>query len=472
VTRGFILGLMPSTPTPKDRASAGKAARQRASRSSHAEWTPPSTRTSPVKILTAQDKARVADLVPVRYGRMLPSAFTFYRGAAAIMAADLGSGRDSGLGVQLCGDAHLSNFGIFEAPDRRLVFDVNDFDETHPGPFEWDVTRLAASLAIGGRDRGFCSRERRAMVVGAVSRYREAMRSFAGMTDMEVWYSRLDVEEVTAYAARVTKADRARVDRAIRKARNKNSLRALKKLTMRSNGKLRIASRPPVLVPIEEMAQDFNVDDVPAMMQRLLGEYRRTLSDDSRAFVERYHYADAGHKVVGVGSVGNRAWIALLLGRDESDPLFLQVKEASASVLEPFSGASRYRHHGHRVVAGQRLMQAAGDVLLGWLTAEGPDGVKRNFYVRQLWDGKGSAEIETMRPESMRGYAELCGWTLARAHARSGDPIAIAAYLGKGDTFDRAMADFAEIYADQNERDYEEVKRAAKEGTIKVQTGI
>jgi uncharacterized protein (DUF2252 family) len=367
----------------------------------------------------------------------------------------------------------VSNFGVFEAPDRRLVFDINDFDETHPGPFEWDVKRLAASLAIGGRDRGFRRSERRATVVAAVSRYREAMRIFAGMSEIEVWYARIDVEQVIArYVAMVTKADRARLDRTLRKARNKNSLRALEKLTVRTDGRLRIASRPPVLVPIEDMAEDFNPDDVPAAMERLLGEYRGTLSENSRKLAERYHYADAGHKVVGVGSVGSRAWIALLLGRDESDPLFLQVKEAGASVLEPFSGTSHFRHHGHRVVAGQRLMQAAGDVLLGWLTAEGPDGVKRDFYVRQLWDGKGSADIETMRPGSMKAYADLCGWALARAHARSGDRIAIAAYLGKGDGFDRAMADFAERYADQNERDFAEVERAAEEGAIKVRTGI
>jgi uncharacterized protein (DUF2252 family) len=456
-----------------DRIASGKAARQRTPRSSHAAWEPDAKRKSPVKVLAGQDKTRVPELVPVRYGRMLASAFTFYRGAAAIMAADLASPPDSGLRAQLCGDAHLSNFGAFQAPDRRLVFDINDFDETLPGPFEWDVKRLAASLAIGGRDRGFSSRERRAAVLTAVCEYRTAMRRFAAMNEIDVWYSRLDVDEIRRrWHSKVTKEDRKRFDRGIAKARNKGNLRALQKLTERRNGDLRIASRPPILVPIEELAGGYSAEEISAAMTQLVDEYRRTLEGHSRALAERYRYVHAGHKVVGVGSVGTRAWVVLFLGRDQSDPLFLQVKEAEASVLEPFAGSSRFRHHGHRVVAGQRLMQATGDILLGWLTGPGLDGKRRHFYVRQLWDGKGSAEIEQMGPETMTGYAGLCGWSLARAHARTGDPAAIGAYLGKGDAFDRAIAEFSEAYADQNESDYQELLSAEAAGRVTVQTGV
>ena len=456
-----------------ERVATGKAARKRTPRSSHSAWEPDAKRKSPVKVLAEQDKTRVPELVPVRYGRMLASAFTFYRGAAAIMAADLATVPDSGLRVQLCGDAHLSNFGAFQAPDRRLVFDINDFDETLPGPFEWDVKRLAASVAIGGRDRGFSSRERRDAVLTAAREYRTAMRRFAAMSEIDVWYSRLDVDEIRRrLQSKVSREERKRFDRGVAKARNKDSLRALQKLTERRNGDLRIASRPPILVPIDELAVDHSAEEISAMMTQLLDEYRRTLDDHSRALAERYHYVHAGHKVVGVGSVGTRAWVALLLGRNQSDPLFLQVKEAGASVLEPFAGSSRFRHHGRRVVAGQRLTQAAGDILLGWLTGPGLDGKRRHFYVRQLWDGKGSAEIEQMGSETMAAYAGLCGWSLARAHARTGDPVAVGAYLGKGDTFDRAIAEFSEAYADQNESDYQALLSAEDSGRVTVQTGV
>ncbi|HEX2708316.1 MAG TPA: DUF2252 domain-containing protein [Solirubrobacterales bacterium] len=461
-------------PAPEN-AKSGKEARKRAPRSSQATWEPGPERRSPAEVLAEQDKTRVPELVPVRYGRMLASAFTFYRGAAAIMAADLASSPDSGLRAQLCGDAHLSNFGVFQAPDRRLVFDINDFDETLPGPFEWDVKRLAASVAIGGRDRKFEAGERREAVLKGVSEYRTAMASFATMNELDVWYARLEVADIASrWQEKVTKEDRRRVEKSVTKARNKGSLRALEKLTETRDGKLRIASRPPLLVPIEELAQreGRDAEEITALIMGLLSEYRGTLDDQARVLVERYHYIDAAHKVVGVGSVGTRAWITLLLGRNESDPLFLQMKEAGASVLEPFAGASRFRQHGHRVVAGQRLMQAAGDVLLGWLTVEGLDGKKRGFYVRQLWDGKGSAEIEAMGPETMAGYAGLCGWSLARAHARSGDRAAIAAYLGKGDSFDQAIAEFAEAYADQNEADYEALLEAERSGQLKVERGV
>jgi len=457
----------------RDPVARGRSARKDVPRSSQAVWEPPADRRDPVEVLAAQDADRVADLVPVRYGRMLVSAFTFYRGAAAIMAADLGSRPDSGLRVQLCGDAHLSNFGTFEAPDRRLVFDVNDFDETLPGPFEWDLKRLVASFEIGGRDRGFGAGERRRAVLAAARRYREAMRDFAAMGEREVWYSRLDVDAIAPQLrGTVTKQDRKRFEKGLKKARNKDSLRALDKLTEGSGETLRIASRPPVLVPARELAGDLSTAEVDAVMVRLLERYRATLPDEYRVLVERFRFIDAGHKVVGVGSVGTRCWIVLLLGRERSDPLFLQVKEAGPSVLEPFAGASRYEHHGDRVVVGQRLMQAAGDILLGWLDAEGLDGVERHFYVRQLWDGKGSAEIESMSPAAMEEYARLCGWTLARAHARSGDRVAIASYLGGGQTFDRAMADFAEAYADQNEADYQALLRAEEEGRVRAEPGV
>lgn len=453
----------------------GKEARQRISRSAQAAWEPDPERVGPVEVLAEQDLTRVPELVPVRYGRMLASVFTFYRGAAAIMAADLGAGPDSGLRVQLCGDAHLSNFGIFQAPDRRLVFDINDFDETHPGPFEWDVKRLAASIAIGARDRGFRKAERREAVLSSVREYRTAMAGFAAMNEIDVWYARLDVADIAArFEDKVTKEDRRRLEKIVAKARNKDSLRALEKLTVKDGGGLRIASRPPLLVPIAELAEreGQDPDALGLVIRGLLDEYRETLDNQARVLAGRYHYVDAAHKVVGVGSVGTRAWIVLLIGRGESDPLFLQVKEAGSSVLEPFTAASRFRNHGHRVVAGQRLMQAAGDVLLGWLAVEGIDGKKRDFYVRQLWDGKGSAEIEAMTPETMAGYAELCGWSLARAHARTGERHAIAAYLGKGDSFDLAIAEFAEAYADQNEADYETLLEAEGCGRLIVESGV
>jgi len=461
--------------TRESSGTSGKEARQRAPRSSQAGWTPDPKRTGPVEVLAEQDESRVPELVPVRYGRMLASAFTFYRGAAGIMAADLASGSDSGLRVQLCGDAHLSNFGVFQAPDRRLVFDINDFDETHPGPFEWDVKRLAASVAIGARDRGFKAKERRVAVLASVREYRDAIATFATMNEIDVWYSRLDVADIASrWQKKVTKGDRRRLERSVAKARNKDSLRALEKLTETNGSGLRIASRPPLLVPIDELAkrEGEDVDEVALLIKGLLDEYRATLDDQARVLAGRYRYVDAAHKVVGVGSVGTRAWIVLLVGRDERDPLFLQVKEAGASVLEPFAEPSGFDHHGHRVVAGQRLMQAAGDVLLGWLSVDGIDGKKRDFYVRQLWDGKGSAEIESMGPQTMAGYAGLCGWSLARAHARTGDRHAIAAYLGKGDAFDHAIADFSEAYADQNEADYETLLDAQRSGQLNVESGV
>ncbi len=454
---------------------AGKAARKAAPRSEQGHWEPGPDRVGPLEILSEQDRTRVPELVPVRYGRMLASAFTFYRGAAAIMANDLASAPDSGLRVQLCGDAHLSNFGVFQAPDRRLVFDINDFDETLPGPFEWDVKRLVASVAIAARDRGFDAATEEAVALAGVASYREAMAGFAAMKEIDVWYARLDMQEFgEKWRSRLSKEARRRADKNLQKARGKDSLRALGKLTERRDGKVRIASRPPLLVPIGELAEREGLDPaaVDSMIHGLLRQYGDTLDEGARLLADRYRYADAAHKVVGVGSVGTRAWIALLFGRDETDPLFLQIKEAGESVLEPFAGASHFDHHGQRVVSGQRLMQAASDGLLGWISAKGIDGQDRDFYVRQLWDGKGSAEVEAMSATTMAGYAQLCGWTLARAHARTGDRQAISAYLGKGDRFDRAIAEFSRAYADQNEADYAVLTEAQRSGDLKVETGL
>jgi uncharacterized protein (DUF2252 family) len=403
---------------------------------------------------------------------MLASAFSFFRGAAAIMASDLADTPRVGLAAQICGDAHLSNFGVFEAPDRRLIFDVNDFDETHPGPFEWDVKRLAASVAIAGRDRGFNDDDRRGPVLSAVRQYREAMREFAAMRDVDVWYARVDITTIERYRSKVSAKRRKSFDKDVAKAQRKDSLRALGRLTTRENGRLRFVNDPPLIVPVEDLVEEGESRDVEAELEALLSSYRQTLADDRAHLVAGYRYVHAARKVVGVGSVGTRAWVVLLLGRDSDDPLVLQAKEAEASVLEPFLEPSRYEQHGRRIVEGQRLMQAASDIFLGWLRAEGLDAQRRDFYVRQLWDGKGSAEVETMAPSELTIYGQLCGWTLARAHARSGDRIAIASYLGGGKAFDNAIADFAEAYADQNERDYRAMVKAVKAGRVAAETGV
>ncbi|HEY5942137.1 MAG TPA: DUF2252 domain-containing protein [Solirubrobacterales bacterium] len=434
-------------------------------RSSHADWNP--AERDPLAILTGQDESRVAELVPIRYGRMLASPFAFYRGGAAVMASDLAETPSAGFEVQLCGDAHLSNFGVFAAPDRRLVFDCNDFDETCRGPFEWDLKRLAASIAIAGRGRGFDERGRRRAVLSGVASYRTAMRSFASMRNIDVWYARIDVESRLDQLRQEVKPDRLRkVERNLAKARSKDSMRALRRLTREVDGQLRIVSEPPLIVPLRELS---DAPGAEALLHSVLDVYQESLGDDLQRLLSSYRYLDAAHKVVGVGSVGTRAWIVLLLGRDDSDPLFLQAKEARSSVLEPFAGASPYDHPGRRVVEGQRMMQAASDVFLGWVNAEGLDGQERHYYVRQLWDGKGSADVERMSPRELSIYASLCGEALARAHARSGDRAAIASYLGKGETFDQALAGFAEAYADQNERDFEWVSEAADSGEIAVQ---
>jgi uncharacterized protein (DUF2252 family) len=456
-----------------ERTAAGRAARSAAPRSSFGGWTPASGRPDPVGLLEAESAARVPELVPIRYGRMLVSPFTFYRGAAGIMAADLAPLPTAGLNVQLCGDAHLSNFGGFAAPDRRLVFDLNDFDETLPGPFEWDVARLAASVAVAGRARGSDRVERGAALRRCLASYREAMHEFAGMRDLDVWYARLDADEIMRrWGTTIGSEDKKAFRRTVAKARGKDSVRALSKLTHIKDGEVRITSVPPLIVPIRELFADQDREALEAALRGHYDEYRSTLEGSIRHLVEGFRVVDIARKVVGVGSVGTRAWIVLLLGRDDGDPLFLQMKEAESSVLEEHLGRSRFTAHGRRVVEGQRLMQAASDSFLGWFSAVGPDGVRRAFYVRQLWDQKGSAEVEAMTRARFEGYAEMCGWTLARAHARTGDRIALAAYLGNGRSFDRAMEDFAEAYADQSERDYEALQQAAQAGTIRVEHGV
>jgi len=502
-------------PSVDDRKAEGLAARDSASLSSHTKWTPAADRPDPVALLEEQDATREPDLVPVRHGRMMVSPFTFYRGAAKIMAADLAATPVAGLGAQLCGDAHLSNFGAFASPERVLLFDVNDFDETLPGPFEWDVKRMAASFEIAARNNGFATADTRAATLASVRAYREAMATFAQMGTMDIWYARLDEDELKAgirnlvagtakqekaakkaekadkqakapkkaekRAAKAEKADREeekaakagqkRAEKTLAKAHTRDSLQALSKLCEQVDGQYRIVSQPPIVVPARDLAATYGLspDQVMPAIHEQFRAYRQTLQDDRRQLLERFEIVDAARKVVGVGSVGTRAFIVLLQGRDAQDPLFLQIKEATASVLEPYVRKSRYRQHGERVVQGQRLMQAASDIYLGW--TKGLD-VRRHFYWRQLRDMKGSALVEDMIPLGLTFYAGICGWTLARAHARSGDPVAIAEYLGAGDAFDKSITDFSERYADQNERDYQEFTKAVRSGRLEAVEGV
>ena len=454
------------------RHAGGKAARHEAPLASHSEFLPSSGR-DPVGLLLDQATSRVPELVPVRHGRMLVSPFTYYRGAALPMAADLAGTPTSGLRVQLCGDAHLANFGGFASPERRLVFDVNDFDETLPGPFEWDVKRFAASLAVAGRDNGFDAKQRRRVALAGVKAYRTAMREFANMPMLDVWYAHLNLDDALAeLGSQLTKKRRKRTEQAMAKARTRDSMQAFSKLTTTVDGRPQIISAPPLIVPVEELVGDVEADAFYQQLSRLLDDYERTLSDARRLLVQQFTLIQLARKVVGVGSVGTRAWIMLLEADDGQEPLFLQAKEAQESVLAPYAGPSQYTNQGERVVAGQHLMQAASDIFLGWQRTTGMDNIERDFYIRQLRDWKASADIEGMNPRGMAVYASLCGWTLARAHARSGDRIAIAAYLGKTDAFDSAVADFAEIYADQNEVDHAALAAAVKEGRAQAETGL
>jgi uncharacterized protein (DUF2252 family) len=500
-------------PSVDDREAKGLETRGRVPLSSHTKWKPAADRPDPVALLEQQDTTREQDLVPVRHGRMMVSPFTFYRGAAAIMAADLAPTPVAGLDAQLCGDAHLSNFGLFASPERQLLFDLNDFDETLPGPFEYDVKRMAASFTIAGRNNGFSPADTRAATLASVRAYREAMASFAQMGTMDIWYAHLDEDELMASiraigagdakqekaakkqeradkratpkkelkaekkekaareAEKAAKTAEKRAAKTTAKAHTRDSLQALSKLGELVDGKYRIVSQPPLIVPSRDLAATFGLspDEVTPAIHEQFRAYRATLQDDRRKLLERFQVVDMARKVVGVGSVGTRAFIVLLQGRDAQDPLFLQVKEATASVLEGNGRKSRYRQHGERVVQGQRMMQAASDIYLGW--TKGLD-VRRHFYWRQLHDMKGSVEIETLRPVGLNFYAGICGWTLARAHARSGDPVAIAEYLGETDAFDRSITDFSERYADQNDRDYNTFVNAVKSGRLEAVEGV
>ena len=460
--------------SPQERVARGKAARNETPRSSHGRWLPATNRPDPVALLEEQGTTRVPELVPLRYGRMMVSPFTFYRGAALIMASDLSASPRSGLNTQICGDAHLSNFGLFASPERQLMFDINDFDETLPGPWEWDVKRLAASFEIAGRDRKFKPADRRAVVMAGVAEYRARMKEFAAARNLDVWYAHIEMERLfDELKASATKKKQAKAKANMAKARTRDSMQAFSKLTHEVDGQRRIISDPPLIVPIEELiTPGSGRDDVEGELRALIRSYRRTLETDRRELIESFNYVHLARKVVGVGSVGTRAWIVLMLGRDDQDPLFLQAKEAQESVLERFVGASKYPNSGQRVVAGQRLMQAASDIFLGWQRVTGLDGQVRDFYLRQLRDWKGSADVDTMNVGLMTAYSRVCGATLARAHARSGDRIAIAAYLGNSDTFDRAIADFSAAYADQNERDYQALVNAVQSGRLEAQTGL
>jgi uncharacterized protein (DUF2252 family) len=453
--------------TPEDRVAVGRAARAAAPRASHAGWDAPSMRQSPVDVLKEQAKSRVPELIPIRHARMTASPFSFYRGAAAVMAADLSNTPISGIRVQACGDAHLANFGGFAAPDRTMVFDINDFDETIPGPWEWDVKRLITSFEIAALSREFDDKVRKQIVEGTARAYRQAMTQYAAMGNLELWYTRLDETDVyTRWRERMPASALKRFQKNLAKARSKDSLKAFGKLTTQVDGVTQIVSDPPLIVRLNDLVSDEVAAGITEVLREWFRGYRESLQPDRRMLLESFELVDVARKVVGVGSVGTRCWIAYMRGRDDSEPLFLQIKEAESSVLEPYVGKSQYQHHGRRVVEGQRITQASSDIFLGWDRAFDLGGVEKDFYVRQLWDGKMSAQIDLMEPEVLEVYGEICASTLARAHARSGDRIAIASYLGGGSSFDRAIASFAVEYADQNQQDYDTVVAAINAGEL------
>jgi uncharacterized protein (DUF2252 family) len=444
----------PGTPrTPTDRAAKGRAARKHTPRSAHAAWIPSIDRPDPVAVLERQGRDRLPELLPIRYGRMTASPFAFLRGAAAVMATDLAAQPHTGLTVQLCGDAHLLNFGLYASPERSLLFDLNDFDETFPGPFEWDVKRLAASVVVAARENGHSEAKAHRAAVEATAAYRTSINRLAGLGELAVWYERMDADTLLPLVR--SARHRKQAESSLTRARRRTSLQALGKLTEVVDGRHRIIHDPPLLEPAG--APDM------AALRKIFSDYRSTLSEERRLLLDRYRFVDAARKVVGVGSVGTRCFIVLLAGRDADDPLFLQIKEARKSVLEEHLPHGPYVHPGHRVVAGQRLLQAASDIFLGWMT--GPQG--RAFYWRQLRDMKGSADVAGMTPAALTAYARLCGTALARAHARSGDRIAIAAYLGNADTFDQAVADFARTYAAQTTTDHTTLTAAVAAGVVR-----
>ncbi|MFG3257386.1 DUF2252 domain-containing protein [Streptomyces sp. NPDC048172] len=453
--------------TAAERAAHGKAVRSRVPRDSHAHYTPAPDRADPVAVLEQHSATRLPELVPLRYGRMLESPFRFLRGAAALMSADLATTPTTGIKAQLCGDAHLLNFRLLASPERRLMFDINDFDETLPGPWEWDVKRLAASLAVAGRGNGYTAKQRAAVVRATARSYREAMTGFAGMRHLDVWYAHTDADELyTALAAELTPKARERLSRALAKARTRDHLQAFDKLTRRAKGELRIAADPPLVVPLRDLLPRSEWHQLDQRLRNLVDRYAQSLASDRRALLEQFTVVDMARKVVGVGSVGTRCWIILLLGKDETDPLMLQAKEAEESVLADHVAHLPFVNQGERVVAGQRMMQATSDIFLGWERVEGIDGKRRDFYIRQLRDWKAIPQADVMTPKTMRLFGQVCGAALARAHARSGDRIATAAYLGSSEVFDHAVAEFAEHYADQNEHDHDALARAAKDGRV------
>jgi len=459
--------------TADERAAHGKALRKEVPHERHAAWAPAKKRADPLALLERQSAGRMPDLVPIRYGRMAASPFAFYRGGAALMAADLAGTPTSGLQAQLCGDAHLMNFGLFETPERSLLFGINDFDETLPGPFEWDIKRLAASMEVAARDMGLGGADRSATVLATLRAYREGMAEFAAMRNLEVWYARLPATELQA-KLKAGGGDKAgkEVDRQVQRSLRRDHLRAFDKLLRDDGGEIRFVSEPPLLMPTEELLDAAQRERYVEVIHSFLEQYRKSLLPHVRALMERYRFAQMARKVVGVGSVGLRSWVVLFIGRDAQDPLLLQMKEAKRSVLEPYTAPTHCESQGCRVVEGQRFMQVASDPLLGWYEIKGFDGKLHDFYARQLWDGKASMDVGRFSPAGLRCYGEACGWTLARGHARSGDRVAMAAYLGDKDTFDRAVAAFAETYAEVNRQDHQRLVAAIDEGRVKAQSGV
>jgi len=459
--------------TPEERIARGRAAREEVPRSSHGPFKPSEGRPNPVSLLEKQAATRLPELVAIRHGRMLLSEFTFFRGAALVMAADLASTPTVGIRTQICGDAHLSNFGASGSPERRMIFDVNDFDETLPGPWEWDLKRLVASLAVVGRNNAFSLAQRRSIVMAAAAEYRTAMTRFAAMPTIEVWNSHVDVDDLLVqYRSAVPPKEYKQFSQDLTKARTRDSAQVFSKVTRLVDGIPRILSIPPVTVPVFELYPKLEAEQIQRSLLDVVSGYRSTLPNDRQHLLDGYRFIELARRVVGVGSVGTGAWILLFLGRDVSDPLILQAKEAQESVLEAFAGSSEYRNHGERVVSGQRLMQAVSDIFLGWQRIQGADGKEHDYYVRQFRDWKWTPDVTSLPASAVRIWGRLCAWTLAHGHARSGDCIAIAAYLGQGDTFDRAMASFAEAYADLNASDYAIFKRAVKAGRLAAVTGV
>ncbi|MEU3147963.1 MULTISPECIES: DUF2252 domain-containing protein [unclassified Streptomyces] len=460
-------GAVAAALSPAGRTDHGRAARKRVPRSAHGLFDPGPDRFDPVDVLAHQSATRVPELVPIRYGRMLESPFRFYRGAAAIMAADLAALPHTGLEVQLCGDAHLLNFRLLASPERHLVFDINDFDETFPGPFEWDVKRLTTSLVVAGRANGFSTRQQNEAVTACVRAYRARMRRFAGMRTLDIWYAQDDVDRMRELpGSSLEPSVRRRADRAAARARSRTYVQAVDRLTRVTPEGRRITPDPPLITPLQDLLPDARGHGEESELRTVVEGYAGTLSSERRHLLSRYHLVDTARKVVGVGSVGTRCWILLLLGRDDDDPLLLQAKEAQESVLAPYTDGERFDNQGRRVVTGQRLIQTSSDIFLGWAHVLGLDGRQRDFYVRQLRDWKGIARPETMDPRTLALFGGWCGGSLARAHARSGDPVAIAAYLGAGDRFDRALPGFAQAYADRNERDVEKLGAAVRSGRL------